>query len=440
VRSSFNPKYLHQQLDQLPEYQLRFADRVQQLFFNDGPMTPDRATAQMDARIAQIDQAIIAESARWGDQHNHPPLTKDTWSAEVDWLKNQFLARRTEVVLRQLQRRGLFPDTVAPGFSQHGGLIDPDFPLSITAPAGTIYYTLDGTDPRQVGGALRPEAIPLPAGDTVTLSGDTLVKARVLDGSEWSPLTQAQFLVESEPAATSLRVAEVHYNPAPATAQERAAGYDDNNDFEFIELVNVSQAPIDLTDVRLVQVTIDGAEQGVDFPFAGSDITRLDPGQRVLVVEDEAAFRFRYGDHLPLAGQWTGRLGNGGETVTLQVGGVTTLQFAYDDQWYPTTDGGGYSLEVVDAGHSDLTRWQSPAGWRPSPVPGGTPGTGSTVPGDSNRDGVFNSLDLTLVLQAGEYQDGIDGNSTLAEGDFNGDGDFDRMDLVFALQYGHYQG
>ena len=61
-----------------------------------------------------------------------------------------------------------------------------------------------------------------------------------------------------------------------------------------------------------------------------------------------------------------------------------------------------------------------------------------SLPGDSNRDGVFDSSDLVLVFQAGEYEDQIQGNSTFAEGDWNGDGDFDSSDLVYAFQAGTY--
>ena len=60
------------------------------------------------------------------------------------------------------------------------------------------------------------------------------------------------------------------------------------------------------------------------------------------------------------------------------------------------------------------------------------------LPGDSNRDGVFNSSDLVFVFQAGEYEDRIAGNSTYEEGDWNGDGEFDSSDLVFAFQAGTY--
>ncbi len=58
--------------------------------------------------------------------------------------------------------------------------------------------------------------------------------------------------------------------------------------------------------------------------------------------------------------------------------------------------------------------------------------------GDSNLDGIFNTADLVLVLQAGEYEDGIENNSTWAEGDWDGDRDFTTGDFVLALQQGNY--
>ena len=59
--------------------------------------------------------------------------------------------------------------------------------------------------------------------------------------------------------------------------------------------------------------------------------------------------------------------------------------------------------------------------------------------GDSNRDGFFNSSDLVLVFDAGEYDDGIAENSYWTTGDWNSDGDFDSSDLVIAFQTGQYE-
>jgi hypothetical protein len=62
----------------------------------------------------------------------------------------------------------------------------------------------------------------------------------------------------------------------------------------------------------------------------------------------------------------------------------------------------------------------------------------SPIVGDSNGDGIFNSSDLIVDFQAGEYEDGIAGNSTFEEGDWNRDGDFNSADLVLAFQKGNY--
>lgn len=58
--------------------------------------------------------------------------------------------------------------------------------------------------------------------------------------------------------------------------------------------------------------------------------------------------------------------------------------------------------------------------------------------GDANGDNVFDSSDLVLVFQAGEYEDAIRRNSIFSTGDWNGDGDFDSSDLVIAFQEGAY--
>lgn len=63
----------------------------------------------------------------------------------------------------------------------------------------------------------------------------------------------------------------------------------------------------------------------------------------------------------------------------------------------------------------------------------------NTYFGDANLDGEFDSTDLTLVFQAGEYEDNITLNSSWAEGDWNGDGDFESGDLIAAFQDGGYE-
>ncbi len=59
--------------------------------------------------------------------------------------------------------------------------------------------------------------------------------------------------------------------------------------------------------------------------------------------------------------------------------------------------------------------------------------------GDSNHDGAFDTSDLVLAFQSGEYEDGIAGNSAWEEGDWNRDGDFDSNDIIEAMQSGGYE-
>ena len=438
--TSFNkagrPTHIHQRLRNLDDYAIRFADRVQKHFFNNGVLTPNGAGGFWNARADEIRLAMSAESARWGDLHSSArPYTVANWESTLARMNDEFFPNRTDIVLSQLRRRGFYPDVDAPIFSQLGGTITDTLELSMEADNGVIYYSTDGQDPRLSGGDISPMALTYE--QPISISTDTTVKARVLLDGEWSALVAAAFETMALPAdVNSLRISEIHFNPAAPSEQEIEAGIDDSDEFEFIELVNIASHPIDLQNVELMRIE----NVGVSFDFGLSDIERLQPGERVLVVENTQAFKLRYGDNLPVAGQWSGRLSNRRETIYLGSAGEVFLQLSYDDMWYPETDGDGKSLEVINPAAVNFSVWETAAGWRPSEIDGGTPGKESTqrVPGDSNGDGVFNSSDLVLVFQAGEYEDTIVGNSTFEEGDWNGDGDFDSSDLVFVFRQGTF--
>ncbi|HSW01458.1 MAG TPA: lamin tail domain-containing protein [Sedimentisphaerales bacterium] len=158
-REHFNPQWLHQKLMIHPEYYMQFADHAHKHFFNAGVMTPEKAIALCRSRADQIDLAIIAESARWGDRRSarvNNPYTKEDWSKEVHgYLIGTFFPARTEIVLNQFRNRGLYPRVDAPvfrvnGVYQHGGHISPSDALTL-AGGGTLWYTLDGSDPRVPG-------------------------------------------------------------------------------------------------------------------------------------------------------------------------------------------------------------------------------------------------------------------------------------------------
>jgi hypothetical protein len=156
----FNPQWLHQKLMAHPEYCMYFADRAHKYFFNNGALTPGKTIALCLKRAGEIDLAIIGESARWGDQRSdrrNNPYTKADWWDEVNgYLVESYFPSRTQIVIDQLKNRGLYPQLAAPifqinGSNRHGGHVATDAWLSMTNNIGTIWYTLDGSDPRQPG-------------------------------------------------------------------------------------------------------------------------------------------------------------------------------------------------------------------------------------------------------------------------------------------------
>jgi hypothetical protein len=205
----------------------------------------------------------------------------------------------------------------------------------------------------------------------------------VRQGSEWSALNEAIYYLDTAPP---LRITEIMYNPVAPTAAEIGAGFDNNDDFEYVELKNIGDEPVDLEGLEFV----DGIQ------FIAPAVT-LDPGEYGLVVQNQLAFAFRYGtshggEPYIILGEFTGgtNLSNAGEDLYLQdhVGGLIH-DFDFEDGWFGRTDGDGYSLVVRDEGQ-DLALWDDSDGWRPSWQFGGNPGEAD--PGPDVRAVVVNEV------------------------------------------------
>jgi len=83
----FNPHWLHEHAD----YRMHFADHVYKHFFNGGLMTPSVVDAHINKRIEEVELAIIAESARWGDAKQSSPFTRnDHWRPEINELLDSY--------------------------------------------------------------------------------------------------------------------------------------------------------------------------------------------------------------------------------------------------------------------------------------------------------------------------------------------------------------
>lgn len=211
---------------------------------------------------------------------------------------------------------------------------------------------------------------------TTAVRSNTSYRARVRHQdntgrwSHWSePVEFTTSLPDLSPYLADLVISEFMYHPADPSPAEIAAGFDDDNDFEFIELSNVGLTNLDLSDLRFTK--------GIDFDFLGSAQTSLAPGEQVLIVNNRQAFEFRYGIGLPIAGEWENgdRLSNSSERVKLSFGaGDAIRDFTYfdDSPWPVEADGSGRSLTLINP--ESVPGHQLAASWRASDTDGGTPG------------------------------------------------------------------
>ena len=171
--------------------------------------------------------------------------------------------------------------------------------------------------------------------------------------------------------AADLIVSEINYNPYAPVALFNETIDNNNDDYEFIELLNRGDEPIDMEGVQFARQNIGGKNEGVDFVF--TNLT-LGPNERTVIVENEAAFLERYGDGVPVAGQWAGSLSNSSELLTLLAADGSELQqFTYrsSGKWPGRAGGNGAALEYKP----DATDPNDPDSWRSTIEYGGTPGT-----------------------------------------------------------------
>ena len=360
----------------------RWIDRWQEL--RAGPYATTNLTALVDRLASPIRLAQAREYYRWTDTrpragtvsaNGYTYTFPGSYQGEVNFLK-QWLVDRTRFLDTNFLR--------TPVFSSQGGAITGGFTLTITAPTiesnSVIYFTLDGTDPRLPGGGISPAATASTNTATLVLSNNARVFARnrnplhanitnypgALGGnpplsSPWSGPTVATFVTATPP----LRLTEIMYHPPlPPVGNTNAA-----DNFEYLEFQNTSDAALNLAGFRL--------SGGVEFAFPSFSLAA---GQRVLVVKNLAAFQSRYGAGLLVAGVFTNNLANDSDHLVLEGPLREPIHdFTYRDDWYPITDGAGFSLAIRDAATA-LTNWGLAESWRPSGVAGGTPAAADPEP------------------------------------------------------------
>jgi hypothetical protein len=161
---------------------MMFADAVYRHFFNEGVLTPESFGESFIFRKNEIENAVILESARWGDyRENLSGITytkNEHWIPEVNKVLEEYIPKRRDIVINQLPYGSpkLFPDFMPPFFvgeNQSGTQKKMEMKNPNSA-EGEIYFTLDGSDPRATGGKIHGLKYTSP----IYPKNSTIVKAR----------------------------------------------------------------------------------------------------------------------------------------------------------------------------------------------------------------------------------------------------------------------
>jgi hypothetical protein len=233
------------------DFRLQFADRVYDQCSNDGPLSEAAILRRWNRITAVVDHGVVGESARWG---RFDPRGV-TWTRDGDWLpytnaiRQMFVGNRAQLIaaLRNTvvpaAHPALYPSIDAPLFQIGGHEVavreaevpaNTQLELARSSAFGTIWYTLDGSDPRGPNG--QGTGLFGGTGATIAIPASVLLSARTL-GNDWSPLHRLRLHVRPGPA---LAIGEFLAENTKTLADE-AGDYDD-----WIELHNRGPLPLDV--------------------------------------------------------------------------------------------------------------------------------------------------------------------------------------------------
>ena len=350
-----------------PDFFQRYIDRYQAL--RQREFRESHLNQIIDGMAAELREAQVRNLQRW----NQRPRSRygGHYRGEVEHMKD-WLAERMAFMDSQF--------VSPPSLSHESGRLGPETRVSMTAIEGSeIYYTIDGSDPRLSGGKVSPAAFRY--SQSLQLDQGTQLIARVRHAdhrsrtgsnnpplsSKWSGPVRRVYSLSDGPRAGDLVINEIHYHPLPPTETEkRNLGGVGASDFEFIELRNVSRRSMDLTGLRLLG--------GIRARVSGGQLNLLGPGAVAVFVSRRDAFVDRYGAPSGLVYEFRGALDNDRDQIVVETGSGDRLDaVSYDDSWYPSTDGLGFSI-IFREGAATRPQASGKALFRPSGTVGGSPG------------------------------------------------------------------
>ena len=248
--------------------------------------------------------------------------------------------------------------------------------------------------------------IPLGAGvNNVTLYAYDYQGAPV--GTDTIDITNGSTVVAAN--SSNLVISELNYHPSNPTPAEITAGFTDSEDFEFVELRNISNFIVDASNCHF--------DNGLTYTIAGG--TQIPAGGSLVIPRRSAAFALRY-PGVSAAAQYyvlgSNTLSNSGEELSLlDPLGNDIKRFVYDDagNWPTPPDGGGPTLVLISPQANP--DHNNPFNWRSSFALLGNPGSSDSTAfvsadplADDNKNGVSNLVDFTSGNQPlPSFQDGL---------------------------------
>jgi len=295
----------------------------------------------IDSMANELQEAYTREYNRWGANNAAYTPRYGGFNGEINAMKNWFQSRTNWI-----DGEFLSPPSFSPGSASVN--LNSSVTLTSTSGSGTIFYTLDGSDPRNPGGTVSTTANIYSNPVQITKKGLTYLTARTrLNSGKWSAICTQEYYVNED--YSGLTINEIHYNPYDEiTASNDTIG---GKNFEFIELMNCGSTPINLN--------------GIDFILGGVDLDIqncliVQPDNFVVLANDAERFQYKYG-FIPDA-VYKEKLDNGGELLYL----VDPLKnfidsVRYNDAlpWPGTADKGFYSLALKDCtlDNENPTNW-----------------------------------------------------------------------------------
>lgn len=161
-------------LNRWEEFRLTFADQIQKHLFNGGILDDrDQENSHMRKRYDEL-ASEFEDLLRLVNNQTLQRIKFTQWTSPTFGRRRYLLGPARE----DFRVNNLWPEITPPEFSQFGGTVAEGSAILLSNESGHVYYTTDGSDPREIGGSPNPSAISQPG----SLADEVLVS----QGDEWA--------------------------------------------------------------------------------------------------------------------------------------------------------------------------------------------------------------------------------------------------------------